>query len=53
MEIPLNHFVQEAIANMMIGLMKTLKEPPETPRKIEIKIRKLTEPMDVDAHTYP
>lgn len=52
-KLPLNHFVQETLANMMVGFLKTLKELEESPRSIEIKIKKLGKPMDVDAHTYP
>jgi len=52
-KLPLNHFVQETLANMMAGFLKTLKELEESPRNIEIRIKKLTKPMDVDAHTYP
>jgi len=52
-KLPLNHFVQETLANMLVGFSKTLKELKESPRNIEIKIKKLTKPMDVDAHTYP
>jgi hypothetical protein len=52
-KLPLNHFVQETLANMMVGFLKTLKETDESPRNIELRIRKLTKPMEVDAHTYP
>jgi len=52
-KLPLNHFVQETLANMMVGFLKTLKELEGSPRSIEIKIKKLTKPIDVDAHTYP
>lgn len=52
-QLPLNHFVQETLANMMVGFLKTLKELEEPPKNIEIKIKKLAKPMDVDAHTYP
>ncbi len=52
-KLPLNHFVQETLANMMIGLLKTLKEIRETPTSIDIKIKKLSTEVDVDAHTYP
>lgn len=52
-KLPLNHFVQETLANMMVGFLKTLKETDEPPRSIEIKIKKLPKQMDVDAHTYP
>jgi len=52
-KLPLNHFVQETLANMMVGFLKTLKETDESPRNIEVKIKKLTKPIKVDAHTYP
>lgn len=52
-KMPLNHFVQETIANIMSGFIKALKELEETPTSIEIKIKKLPKPLDVDAHTYP
>lgn len=52
-EIPLNHFVQETLANIMVGFLKTLKELDETPRNIKIEIRRLPETRGVDAHTYP
>jgi hypothetical protein len=52
--LPLNHFVQEALANMMIGFSKTLKQiEEETPASIEIRIKKLPKQVEVDAHTYP
>ena len=52
-KLPLNHFVQETIANVMLGFSKTLKGLDTTPEKIEIKIKKLPKPAEVDAHTYP
>ena len=52
-KLPLNHFVQETVANVIIGFTKALKELEEQPKSIEIKIKKLTKPVDVDAHTYP
>jgi hypothetical protein len=46
--------MQETLANMMIGLLKTLKETgKEEPASIEIRIKKLTREVEVDAHTYP
>jgi hypothetical protein len=40
--MPLNHFVQESLANMMVGFLKTLKEVrEEEPTSIEIRIKKL------------
>jgi hypothetical protein len=52
-KLPLNHFVQETIANVMLGFSKTLKGLEATPEKIEVKIKKLAKPVKVDAHTYP
>jgi hypothetical protein len=52
-KLPLNHFVQETIANVMWGFSKTLKGMDLAPEKIEVKIKKLAKPMKVDAHTYP
>jgi hypothetical protein len=52
-KVPLNHFVQETIANVMLGFSKTLKGMDSAPEKIEVKIKKLAKPVEVDAHTYP
>jgi hypothetical protein len=52
-KLPLNHFVQETLANMMVGFLKTLKESGESPKNIKIEIKQLAKAMDVDAHTYP
>ena len=52
--LPLNYFVQETLANTMIGFLKTLKEVgEEAPTSIEIRIKKLPKQVEVDAHTYP
>ena len=52
--LPLNHFVQETLANMMVGFIRTLKEVgEEAPMNIEIRIKKLSKQVEVDAHTYP
>jgi hypothetical protein len=52
--LPLNHFMQETLANMMIGFMKTLKQVEgEAPTSMEIRIKKLPKQVEVDAHTYP
>ena len=52
-QLPLNHFVQEALANVLLGFSKTLKGLDDAPQTIEVKIRKLPQPKEVDAHTYP
>jgi hypothetical protein len=52
-KLPLNHFMQETVANMIVGLLKSLKEVDETEKSIEIKIKKMKETITVDAHTYP
>ena len=51
--LPLNHFVQETIANVLVGFSKTLKGMDSLPETIEVKIKRLPEPKEVDAHTYP
>jgi len=52
-KLPLNHFVQETLASMMMGFLKALKESGESPSSVEIKIKRLSKPVEVDAHTYP
>jgi hypothetical protein len=46
--------MQETLANMMLGFLKTLKQAEaEAPTSLEIKIKKLPKQVEVDAHTYP
>jgi hypothetical protein len=46
--------MQETLANVMIGFLKTLKQAEgEAPRSMEIRIKKLPKQVEVDAHTYP
>jgi len=52
-KLPLNHFIQETVANMIVGLLKTLKEVDETEESIEINIKKMKKTKTVDVHTYP
>jgi hypothetical protein len=52
-KLSLNHFIQETVANLIVGLLKTLKEVDEPENLIEIKIKKMKETKTVDAHTYP
>jgi hypothetical protein len=52
-KLPLNHFIQETLANMMVGFLKTIKELEEQPKAIKIEIKQLAKPVEVDAHTYP
>ena len=52
--LPLNHFMQETLANLMTGFLKTLKEVgKEEPTRIEITIKRLPRQVEVDAHSYP
>jgi hypothetical protein len=51
--LSLNNFIQETVANVIVGLLKTLKEVDEPEKLIEIKIKKMKETKTVDAHTYP
>ena len=52
-QLSLNYFIQETLANTIIGFLKTLKEVHENEKIIEIKIEKMKEIKKVDAHTYP
>jgi hypothetical protein len=53
-KLPLNNFVQETVGNIMNGFSKTLKGlDPTEPDLIEVRIRRLPKPADVDAHIYP
>jgi hypothetical protein len=52
-QLPLNHMMQETLANVLLGFSKTLKGSDAAPKKLEVKVKKLTEPVNVDAHTYP
>ena len=48
------HFVQETLANVVMGLLKTLKEvEEEPPTSIEVRIKELPRQVVVDARTYP
>jgi hypothetical protein len=50
-KLPLNNFVQETIANIIMGFSKTLKGLNKTAEKIEVKIIKLAEPVEADERT--
>ena len=52
-ELPLNNFVQETIGNIMTGFSKSLKGLDSEPQIIEVKIKRLPTPTNVDAHVYP
>ena len=52
-KLPLNHFIQETLANIVVGFLKTLKEVDEPENIIEIKIKKLDKTSVVNSHTYP
>ncbi len=52
-QLALNNMMQETLANVLLGFSKTLKGSDEAPRTVEVKVKKLPKPVDVDAHTYP
>ena len=52
-QLALNNMMQETLANVLVGFSKTLKGSDEAPRTVEVKVKKLPKPVDVDAHTYP
>jgi len=45
--------MQETLANILAGFTKTLKGIDAVPESIEVKVNKLHQVVDVDAHTYP
>jgi hypothetical protein len=45
--------MQETLANILSGYTKTLKGTDAAPESIEVKVKKLSKPVSVDAHTYP
>lgn len=52
-KLPLNNMMQETLANVVLGFSKTLKGTDAMPESVEVKVKKLTKPASVDAHTYP
>ena len=50
--LSLNHFIQETVANLVVGLLKSLKEVDKTENLIEIRIEKMDKTKSVDAHKY-
>ncbi len=52
-QLPLNHMMQETLANVLSGFSRTLKGIDVNPESIEVKVKKLHKPVNVDAHTYP
>jgi hypothetical protein len=52
-QLALNNMIQETLANVLVGFSKTLKGSDAAPRTVEVKVKKLSKPLDVDAHTYP
>jgi hypothetical protein len=52
-QLPLNNMMQETLANVVLGFSKTLKGTDVAPESVEVKVKKLTNPVSVDAHTYP
>lgn len=52
-QLALNNMMQETLANVLAGFSKTLKGTDVNPESIEVKVKKLSKPANVDAHTYP
>jgi len=52
-KLPLNNMMQETLANTIEGFSKTLNGTDTAPRAIEVKIKRLQKPLNVDAHVYP
>jgi hypothetical protein len=52
-ELPLNNMMQETLGNVLEGFSKTLKGAEDASGKIEVKIKRVKQPANVDAHKYP
>ncbi len=52
-QLALNNMMQETLANVLAGFSRTLKGTDVNPESIEVKVKKLSKPINVDAHTYP
>jgi hypothetical protein len=52
-QLPLNHMMQETLGNILTGFSKTLKGAETSAEKIEVKVKRLHQTVDADAHTYP
>lgn len=52
-QLPLNHMMQETLANVLLGFTKTLKGTDVTPEIVNVKVKRLSQPVNVDAHKYP
>jgi hypothetical protein len=52
-KLPLNHMMQETLANVLLGFAKSLKGADADPKTVDVRIKRLAEPQRVDAHTYP
>lgn len=52
-QLALNNMMQETLANVLAGFSKTLKGTDVNPESIEVKVKRLSKPVNVDAHTYP
>lgn len=49
----MNHFVQETVANIILGFLKTLKGLDAVPENMKVKIEKIAKLVEGDAHTIP
>lgn len=52
-KLPLNNMMQETLANVLEGFSRTLKGTEMATETLEVKVKKLHKPVDVDAHIYP
>ncbi|HLN44191.1 MAG TPA: hypothetical protein VK209_00620 [Candidatus Sulfotelmatobacter sp.] len=52
-QLALNNMMQETLANVLAGFSKTLKGTDVNPESMEVKVKRLSKPVNVDAHTYP
>jgi len=51
-ELPLNNYLQETLANVIIAFTETLKHIDKAPNSIQITVEALDAVHEVDAHRY-
>jgi hypothetical protein len=52
-QVPLNHMMQEMLGNVLTGFAKTLEGVDVAMELVDVKIKRLHQPVEVDTCTCP
>ncbi len=52
-QVPLNHLTQEMLGNVLADFVKTMKGADEAAELVDVKAKRLHQPVEVDACTCP